>query len=399
MADYLGMGEETSFPTQYLGQQRAMADIAHRRASTQHQLATTDYIGAMTRETENRVRMNELEQDANEKIAGLSAIASEGMEERVDPVARLNQIANTYIQSGLVKKGAEVLKQASTITSQTALAAARQTQAAAAKQKADMQMVEKYSKMLGGVEDEEGWELIKGSIMEDEPQMKQWVDKLGAYSPEKAAAMQSAMTSYRDKAWAANARARTELYAKIRGASVAQGDTRIAISKEKLALEKQREARLAKEGGDRGARADRKAAAGPAGRAPKAPTAVGMPTKAEISLVEDQLKALNVSGDLTDHQEIAQEAKIRWKANPGLAPAQATAQVIQERVQSGDITEGKTEKKFFGLREHKVPGKVFSKAKPVGLPAAIEDAVVGQYYQTPKGVHKYLGDDKFEPVK
>jgi hypothetical protein len=399
MADFLGMGADSAFGNELNRQQMDLARIAQTRAATRHQLATTDYIGAMTRETENRVRNAELEADAGEKIAAMMAMAQEGTEAPVDPATALNTIASTYIKGGLVKKGAEILKQASAVTAQQAVAGARTTAAAVAKQKADMAMIEKYSSMLGGVEDQAGWDFIKESILEDEPEMQKWVGRLGDYTPEKAGALRAAMAKYKDKVWAENARKRTEIYERLQGARTDATKTQSELRKQKLDLERQREARLAKEGGDRSARADRKAEG--KSTKPKTPTAAGMPTKAEISMVEDQLKALNVKGDPADNQEIAQTAKIRWKANPALTPAQATAQVIQDKMKNGEITAGSETKGILGtgIGKKKIPGEVFSKAKPAALPAKLEEAVVGQYYQTPKGVHRYLGNDEFEPVK
>jgi hypothetical protein len=402
MADYLGMGEETSFPQQLLNQQRQIAQIAQTRATTQHQLATTDYLGAMTRETENRARVAQLEFDANEKIAGLMSIAQEGQEEEVDPVTGLNTIAQTYIKSGLVKKGADILKTTAQITAQQATAAARQTAADAAKQKASMAMIEKYSSMLGGVEDQAGWDFIKQSMVEDDPQAQKWASKMGDYTPEKASALRAAMAKYKDKAWVENAEKRREIYKGVQEAREAQIRSKTAVDKEKLAIDQARERRLAKEGGDREARLKQSAEDKKNKPAGKPAAAAGMPTKAEIAVVEEQLKTLNVKGDPADHGEIAQEAKIRAKANPGLTQASAAAQVIQERIASGDITPATTKPrvdKLPILGNKTVPGQVFSKAKPATLPAKLEDAVKGQYYSTAKGVHKYLGDDKFEPVK
>lgn len=406
MADYLGMGEQTSFPTQLRDQQMAVARIAQTRAQTAHQLATTDYLGAMTRETENRVRLSEMEQDANEKIAGLMSIAGADNEEQVDPITGLNTIANTYIKSGLVKKGVDILKQTSAITAQQATAAARQTAADAQKQKANLAMVEKYSSMLGGVEDQAGWDFIKQAMVEDEPEAQKWAERMGNYTPEKASALRSALTKYKDKAWVENAEKRREIYERVQNARTEQIRAKKDIDREKLAIDQARERRLAKEGGDREARLrqsaeDRKNAKKDP-KAPKAPTAAGMPTKAEVSVVEDQLKALNVKGDPTDYNEIAQEAKIRAKANPGLTQASAAAQVIQERIQTGDITAATKKPRVAQLPilgDKDVPGMIFSASKPAALPSKLEDAVKGQYYSTAKGVHKYLGDDKFEPVK
>lgn len=403
MADFLGMGADSSFGNELNRQRMDLARIAQTRAATQHQLATTDYLGAMTRETENRARTAQLEFDANEKIAGMLTIAQEGVEQP-DPVTALNTIANTYIKSGLVKKGTEILKTTSAINAQQATAAARQTAADAAKQKATMAMVEKYSSMLGGVEDQAGWDFIKEAMVEDDPEAQKWASRMGDYTPEKASALRAAMTKYKDKAWVENAKARREVYERVQNARAEQITQKKNIDAAKLDLDRQREARMAKEGGDREARLrqnsdDRR---NKPTKDPKAPTAAGMPTKQEIGVVETQLKSLNVKGDPADYNEIAQEAKIRVKANPGLTQATAAAQVIQERIASGDITAAGTKPRVAALPilgNKDVPGAIFSKNKPAPLPKSADGFVKGQYYQTSKGIVRYVDGVNDELVK
>jgi hypothetical protein len=369
MADYLGMGEDSGFPQQLLNQQKDLATIANTKATTQHTLASSDYISNLSREAATRGDMAQLEFDTDKKIADLNAISQgDGPQ---DPMESLTRDAGMYFQAGLVKKGTDLLKAASQITSQQATAAARVMQASAAEEKQKTASLDKIHKMIGAATDDASWEEAKKAIVEEDPKAAPMVQKLGAYSPEKAAYYLNATAAYKDRMKAANDSRRTNIYESAKGDEAARRKALTGIDQAKLELARQREARLAKTGGKTGS--DKPA---------------GMPSKAELSETSDQLKAIGVEGDDSTTQEVAQQARILWKNNPGITPAMASSQVIQTMIKSGEITPGKKEEGMFGDKQTK--GTVFSATRPVPLPPSPDKFVKGQYYQTEKGIVQYV---------
>jgi hypothetical protein len=371
MADYLGMGEESGFPQQLLNQQQQLAGIANTKATTQHTLASSDYISNLSREAATRGDMAQLEFDTDKQIADLNAI-SQGDSGPQDPMDQLTRDAGMYFKAGLVKKGTDLLKAASQITSQQATATARVIQASAADEKAKMQSMDKILGALGAANDDASWEEAKRVIAEVDPKAAATVQKMGAYSPEKAAYYANATTAYKDRMKAENDARRTNAYEAATGDEAARRAAQTRIDEAKLALARQREARLAKTGGK-------------AGNKP-----AGMPSKAEVTGATDQLKELGIEADDSTAQEVAQQARIRWKSNPGLTPSMATTQVIQDMIKTGEVTPGKKEPGFLGFGERQTKGTVFSASKAVPLPPSPDKFVKGQYYQTEKGIVQYV---------
>lgn len=378
MADFLGMGEQTSFPVQLTEQRQALANLANTQATTEHTQASSGYISALAREANLRSDQAQIELDVDRKLAALSE-GQEGQEQ--DPMGVLTRDANAYLKAGAVKKGTDLLKAAADINQKQSAAAARGIQAQAAKEKADIANAQKIATMLGNVTNEEEWNSVKDLMRQMSPESRAAVDKLGAYSPEKAAGLQRAMTSWKDRKMAENAEKRTSIYEQIKDNQAKRDAAAAENAKERNQIQKNREERLAKQGG----RVGQKAA--------------GLPTKAELADAGNQLKNFNITADESDVMEIAQEARIRVRNNPGVTPSMATAQVIQERIRKGDIQPGKVEPGML-WGTNKTPGQIFSPTKPQQLPSASkpEDLVKGQYYQSPKGVVKYLGDKKFAVV-
>lgn len=378
MADYLGMGEETSLSQISLNQTEQRARIANTQATTRHTDATSGYLSELSRGARIQGDQAQLEYDVDAKIKGLNEIAQEGNNpEQLTPMEQLTRDADLYMKAGLVRKGTDLLKAATTMTSQMATAAAKTVQAQAQKEQAQAKAYEKYAALLSNAKTPQDWETAKEmAAAEFGPDAASQMNKLGEFSPAKARLLSDSLLKKKDALAEANRARRTEIYEKTQETVQEKNRATAEAARKRGDLERDREERLAKVGGTKGGRGTTEKPA-------------GMPSKAELTGVEGQLKELNLPTDSGTTGEIAQEARKLWKNNPGLTPEMAAAQVIQNKIRNKDLVPGQNDTNFWG-NEVKGKGQAFSANRPVALPSDPKKFIKGQYYQTPQGVVRYV---------
>lgn len=332
----------------------------------EHEQTTTRYNNSMAQKAELESQQAlKFQQLMQQQGLGLQQVGT-----AEDPVAQLTSIANLAFQAGNVKMGTELADKASLI-------ARRRTQddkSLADIEKGEFETNIKGAKLAGelanGVTDQASWDRANATFELLTGTPSPYAN--APYSPELVKTVQSSMITAQQRL-TADYQSREHERKKAHDKAVEQtANANLGLRKQELTLKRERETRIAKEGGTK---------LKPA----------GMPLKSEVANATALLEGMNITeGDIDmAATDVAQEARRIWKANPAVTPQEAMAQVIGQKLRAGDLMPGKKTGWFDTELDSK--GRVFSPLRPANAPSSKDDLVKGQYYRTARGVAKWDG--------
>lgn len=345
------------------------------RIQDEHTQATTRYNESMAQKLEQEAQAAQrLQQLMQQQGLGQDQVGTVQ-----DPAARLSSLANLAIQSGNVKLGSELADKASQID----LRRQQGDRQLALIEKDEFEMNLKIangaSELAKTATDETSWRRANASfeLLFGQPSPYAGLP----YSPELVQTIQKSLTKAAEQL-TAEYREKEHKRKLAHDKEVEQtARSNLGLREQELRLKRERETRLAKNGGSK---------LKPA----------GMPGKSEIVVAERLLENLGFEGaELEDAAtDIAQEARRLWKANPAITPQEAMAQVVLQKQQSGDIVPGRKSQILSLDPKFGRSGKAFSPLRPAPAPTSPKDLVVGQYYTTQRGIAKWTGK-AFTPAK
>lgn len=382
MADFSMWGAEAS-PNRLI--QRDAQDAMLRAAQIRQ-------ANSAARENEVQTEGREFELEGAKKMSAAMAgmgqgEAPSGPASLADPV---EQLARAAYQSGLGAKGADFAAKAALIRSREAALGNSQATAAKTQLETHAKALQHASRLYEGVSNQQDFDRANAlyaytfgapAPAAGAPYSPELVGKLRSYGMTQLEAVRAKMLALDTASKDAN-----------RKSSADFREFRKGIIEEELDLKKAREDRLAKAGG--------KGVTSPTVTERKA---------AESMIAQDFPDLGEEPGELAlAAHSVASRARALRQGNKSLDADTALRQALAESKASGDFTQtdaGYSLKNLIGLEDKKTKFDVTGKTPDTPLDVPMKGKVpdlstlkAGRHYNTPKGVMKFLGGDKWAPA-
>lgn len=314
---------------------------------------------------------------ANADAELLSRLAREGQAEAgVSPTDQMERLANRALQSGAVTAAAKLTTDVATIRQREATALAQQS--SALKKQADLraqQMGEMYG-FASGIADEESYE-----------RSMEMLEATGGANPFKGMPYVQARP-YLEAIKQGTPQGLSKLSSDVQGFNAMSADkaresanafrkARLKLLEEQLRLQREREARMKKEGGKT------TSVVFPTGR--ELQTARAILVKAFPGMAEQEEELMLAA------PAIASRARDLRKANPALDATEALQKAFEEISANGDFQKIDSLWARIGITDPSVEFRAGAGGELPTLKSAGGEYVTGQVYQTPKGPMRFNG--------
>lgn len=274
---------------------------------------------------------------------------------------RFDFLARTAANSGLVTQAQTLAKTAAELRSKEASTLSAQTTARVNQIKEVKERSQLMGQLFGGATDEASWNRANALFTFQTGKESPFAGV--PYSQELANSIQQQSLEMKERLDLAEKKLSREALADYRGARLSQHDASNSIAQERLKLEREREARLAKAGGK--------------GTVGAATTEEVREVKRRMELANIDTKGIDAASLNSTAFTVASRARELQKENPALGRAQAIERAFIEAQENGDLataTTGQTE--VLGM---KFGGKTqFKRKEPtekIELPPAAKSAL------------------------